>query len=116
MDCSGRFVIQLGKLKSAPDDLDVIALPFTDCPSGMIVRGTIIYVPIQSALGTFELELVVDGPPMFKGGWDIPCSLNEIDTLLRLLEHLSTEARGHKIGRRLYRMANFSMKPLSVYS
>ncbi len=116
MDCSGRFVIQLGMLKNAPNDLDVIAIPFTDCPSGMLGLGTIIYVPIQSALGTFELELVVNGPPMFKGGWDIPCSLHETDTLRRLLEHLSTEARGHKIGRRLYRMANFSMKPLSVYS
>ncbi len=73
MTFSGQFIIEIDALENAREDTDAIAIPFTDCPSGMLSVGTIIYVPIHSTVGRYGLvELVVDGPSTFMG----KCSKN----------------------------------------
>lgn len=111
MTFSGQFIIQIDALESAPEDIEAIAIPFTDCPSGMLSEGTIIYVPIHSTVGRYGLvELVIDGPSIFMGRWDIPCTIRDAATLRKLLDYLSSWSHAQKNGRRLCRTVNFSMK------
>jgi len=111
MTFSGQFIIELDDLENAPEDIDSIAIPFSDCTEGLLSEGALVYVPIHSTVGRYGLvELVVDGPPTFMGKWNIPCTIGDTVTLGKLLNYLSSGSHAQKDGRRLCRTTIFSMK------
>ncbi len=105
MAFNGIFVLQLDSLKSPPTDVDVLALPFKNCPDGLLVTGTLVNFPlifIREESTIMELELEIYGTPIYYRGWEFLCSLSNRDDLERVYAHFRNNPKyyGGVINRR----------------
>jgi hypothetical protein len=105
MAFGGVFIVQLDMLKNPPSDVDVLAIPFKNCPDGVLIKGTIVNVPltfIREESTVLEFELEVFGSPIYYRGWEFICKLTNTDDLERVYEHLRKDPKyyGGVINRR----------------
>ncbi len=106
MTFNGLFIIQLGALKTAPEHVDVIAIPFFACPDGMLVEGTIINVGLKDK-SIETLELTVFGHPIYYKGWEIMVEIHSQDVLQVAYDYLKIQGRGTIDDRRLVALEPF---------
>ncbi len=104
MAFDGVFIIQLDSLRYPPTDIDVLALPFKNCP-GLLAEGTIVNLPLifireEPTVPEFELEIC--GTPIYYRGWEFICKLSNIGDLNVVYEHLRNSPKyyGGVINRR----------------